>query len=112
MSGSYALTALADWLEARQDYQRLSALRFDAPEPELSDAALRVLRTFSELEKLGGQDVRRWATELAMGTVVMEGRRVGQSARSAEIARDLGIDVAAARLAGVGLGILDPEAGA
>lgn len=105
MTGSHALTVLANWLEARQDYERLSALRFDAPEPELSDAALRVLRTFSELERLSSRDVRRWATDLAKSTVVMEGRRVGQSARSAQMARDLGIDVTAAKQSGLGLGL-------
>ena len=66
MTGAYALGALADWLDARQVYEKLSAAGMDAPEPELSEAALRVLRTYAKLESLRGKDVRRWATEAAI----------------------------------------------
>ena len=78
MSGVHGLTLLADWLQARQEYERLSARCWEPGiEPELSEAALRVLRTFHNLEVLSVKDVRRWAAECAVQTADTERAEVG-----------------------------------
>lgn len=78
MSGPHALILLADWLDARSEYNRLNARCWEPGiEPELSQAALRVLRTYGNLEALSGKDVRRWAAEAVTAALPAERAAVG-----------------------------------